>query len=100
VAGIIFLFIVLLWLMFVLFLTVAITKRIIGLKAVFVGIALFVCLFPLPLLDEIIGAQQFSKLCKQNASVKVASGVKKGDRVYLMEASGPPHSEGIVRVVQ
>lgn len=47
-----------------------------------VGIGLFVLIFPLPLLDEIVGGQQFEQLCKENSTMQVDRQKAIGKTVY------------------
>lgn len=48
-----------------------------------VGAILFLALLPLPLIDEIVGAKQFAKLCKENATIQVDRTKAAGRTVFL-----------------
>jgi hypothetical protein len=47
-----------------------------------VGVGLFALIFSLPLLDEIIGGQQFEQLCKENSMIQVDRAKAIGKTVY------------------
>jgi len=46
-------------------------------------ILLFFALMPLPLIDEIVGAWQFKKLCKANSGIQIDPALASGKTVYL-----------------
>ena len=83
--GIYLLFVVAVWCVIVKFLTRLIMKKIPmkwqskPLYAVF-----FMVLLPLPLIDEIVGKQQFEFLCKENSTIQVNKTTSIGRTVYLM----------------
>jgi hypothetical protein len=49
-----------------------------------VGVGLFAFIFPLPLLDEIIGGWQFEQLCKENSTIHVDRVKAVGKTVYYI----------------
>lgn len=49
-----------------------------------VGIGLFVFIFPLPLLDEIIGGRQFEQVCKESSTIQVNRTTAVGKTVYYV----------------
>lgn len=46
------------------------------------GVALFVLLLPLPVIDEIVGGWQFFQLCKENSTIQVDRAKAAGKTVY------------------
>ena len=48
------------------------------------GLLIFSVIFPLPILDEIIGGWQFKKLCQENSTIQVDRGQAKGRTVYFV----------------
>ena len=55
---------------------------------ILVGVVAVVVLFPLPLIDEIVGGVQFAHLCDENAKIKVDRNSARGRVVY--RADVPP----------
>jgi MFS family permease len=58
------------------------------------GIAVFVILLPLPLVDELVGKGQFEELCKEHSTIHVDREKAAGKTVYLtdlprIEIKGP-----------
>lgn len=49
---------------------------------VLVGVVAVVALFPLPLIDEIVGGVQFARLCNENAQIVVDRDSARGRVVY------------------
>lgn len=49
----------------------------------FATLIAFGVLLPLPLIDEIVGRQQFEQLCKENAEIKIDRATAAGRTVYL-----------------
>lgn len=50
----------------------------------FVQLGVFVMLFPLPLVDEIVGGWQFARLCKQHGTIQVDREKVKGATIYYV----------------
>lgn len=76
-------FIGIIWILLLLCLCIAITKRMPRSwwpLAVWLGV--YGMIFPLPLLDEIVGKYQFDQLCQDNANVVYVHPNAKGRRVY------------------
>lgn len=48
-----------------------------------IGVLLFVLLFPLPIIDEIIGKYQFERICQENSMIRIDREKAKGRIVYL-----------------
>lgn len=83
--GLYFLFLVALWIGFVLFLSIFITKRLPASKwRPLFGVCLFTILLPLLFIDELIGKWQFERLCQENSTIYIAPDAK-GKTVYLAE---------------
>lgn len=83
--GIYLLFVVVVWLAVVIWLTRIITNK---LPATWwrnpVGMLVFVVLLPLPLIDEIVGGRQFERLCKENSMIQVDRATAVGKTVYFV----------------
>lgn len=74
------------WLAFCIWLSKAIAQKMP--KAVLripIGVAVFVLLLLLPLLDEFIGSRQFEQLCKANSTIQVDRAAAAGKTVYLAD---------------
>lgn len=88
--GLILLFVIGLWLAFVIWLSITITKKLpIAWWRIPVGILVFAVLLPLPALDEIVGGRQFEKLCKENSTIQVDRVTAVGRTVYAAAAQTP-----------
>lgn len=84
--GLILLFVIGLWLVFVIWLSKTITKKLpVAWWRIPVGILVFAVLLPLPLIDEIVGGRQFEKLCKENSTIQVDRVTAVGRTVYLAQ---------------
>ena len=59
-----------------------------------VKVLLFAALFPLPLIDEIVGGRQFAKLCEANV-VRIDKEAARGRTVYLEKSSAPVPVSGM-----
>ncbi len=70
--GLFLLFVAVLWMAFVVWLSKIVTKRLpMTWWRLPVGFLVFAVLLPLPLIDEIVGRQQFEQLCKVNSTIQV-----------------------------
>ena len=88
--GLYLLLILGLWICFAFFISKMIVENIIKPKHPFiVKLLIITVLLPLPLIDEIIGARQFEKLCQEN-SIQVNREKARGRTVYL---AGPEYVE-------
>lgn len=87
-SGILLLFVAALWLIASYFLARFMARLLppTGWRVV-VGALLFLALLPLPLIDEIVGARQFEKLCKENSTIKVDRAKAAGRTVYLADTA-------------
>ncbi len=56
-----------------------------------IGVIAFALIFPLPLIDEIIGKIQFDKLCREEAGVKIFGKLELGPEFF--NADGTPNFE-------
>ena len=98
--GLILLFVIGLWLAFVIWLSIFITKKLpIAWWRIPVGILVSVALLPLPALDEIVGGRQFEKLCEENSTIHVNRATAVGKTVYLAQTSDVEIKGTWVRVV-
>ena len=81
--GLFFLFLCLLWLLIAGLLTRFIF-RLLPEKfwRIPVSVLIFATLIPLPLIDEIIGKEEFERLCKENLSIRITPNAK-GRTVYF-----------------
>lgn len=87
--GLYLLFLFFVWTVLTIVLNVVITKRLPKSKwRPFIGISLFVVLWSLLLIDEVIGKWQFERLCKKQAEAIYIALNANGRTVYL--ADGPP----------
>ena len=57
----------------------------------FVSVLVFAAIFPVPLIDEIIGKFQFDKLCREEAGVKIYGKLELGPEFF--NADGKPNFE-------
>ncbi len=82
--GLYVLFIAVVWLAIALAIAHAVTSRIKseGLRTI-ATLMVGALLLPLPLIDEIIGKQQFEKLCKEYSTIQVDRSKAVGKTVYL-----------------
>lgn len=98
--GLYVFFIGALWLAFVVWLTIYITKKLpIDTWRVPVALVLFAMLMPFPLIDEIVGKWQFEKLCKQNSTIHVDQNSALGKTVYFLPQPSQEIQGTWVRVV-
>jgi hypothetical protein len=82
--GIFILFLMLLWIAVSIWLSAFITRKLSrSLWRVPVAMLATVLLLPLPLLDEIVGKQQFERLCKENSMIQVNRETAVGRTVYF-----------------
>jgi len=86
--GLILLFVLLIWLTIVVLLVRFITKKIPARwwKLPF-SVGVFIVLLALPLLDEIIGREQFKQLCEKNAVIQADPKITTGKKAYLAKTS-------------
>lgn len=97
--GIYLLFLLGVWTAFVAWLSVKITKRLPESKwRPLIGIALFIMLLPLLLIDEMVGKRQFERLCRENSTIYIAPDAK-GRTVYLAETPDKVAKGTWVRIV-
>jgi hypothetical protein len=64
-----------------------------------VVLALVGVLFPLPLVDELIGKRQFEELCKENSTIQVDRASAVGKTVYLSKTSDVEIKDKWVHIV-
>ena len=84
--GIYLLFVSAVWLLIVIGLTALFTKKLPEKWwRLVVRALIFFALLPLPLTDEIIGRQQFEKLCQENSTIQVDRVTAVGKTVYLAD---------------
>lgn len=75
-----------LWLVAALFISVLVARKLpkrpwrLPLTAI-----MFLALFPLPLVDEVVGGIQFKQLCKQHSTIQVDRAKAAGRTVYLLD---------------
>lgn len=84
--GIYLLFVAVIWLAFVGWLSKTIAGKLS--KTTWrrpIAMVIFVALLPLPLIDEIIGGRQFEQLCKDNSTIQVDRVTAVGRTVYLAQ---------------
>lgn len=82
-SALFFLFIAAVWLVIVIFVILFVTRRITKTAwQLSVGLVLFLTLLPFPLIDEIIGAMQFKKLCEENTLTPTNWKIIAGKTVY------------------
>jgi hypothetical protein len=81
--GLVYLFVAGVWFFITLFIVIKLNRFLPESNWRFViGLIFFGLILPLPLLDEIIGAQQFEQLCKENSTIQVDLQKAVGRRVY------------------
>jgi hypothetical protein len=84
--GIYLLFVAFIWMAVVIWLSKISTRNFpMETWRVPVAIVIFAVLFPLPLIDEIVGGRQFEQLCKENSKIRVNKAMAAGRTVYLAE---------------
>ncbi|HNI74674.1 MAG TPA: hypothetical protein PLX65_14305 [Accumulibacter sp.] len=82
--GLILFFVVGLWVVLVVWLSKVVATRIPAERwRLPVGLLVFSVLAPLPILDELVGARQFERLCQENFTIKVDRATAVGRTVYL-----------------
>ncbi len=84
--GVVYLFIFLFWTCLLAWMVARITRRLPERwwRTLF-RFFLYIALYPMPLIDEILGAQEFKQLCDQYAVVQVDEEKAKGRTVYQSE---------------
>lgn len=83
-SGIYLLFVAVIWVLVVILLSKTIAKKLPSVTwRIPIAIVIFVVLFPLPLIDEIIGGRQFAQLCKDNSTIQVDRVTAVGRTVYF-----------------
>ncbi|WP_301100280.1 hypothetical protein [Propionivibrio sp.] len=98
--GIYLLFVALIWLALVVWLSKVSTRKLSGTGwRIPVGLLMAAVLFPLPLIDEIIGGRQFEQLCKENSMIQVDRATAVGKTVYLLQIPDVEIKDTWVRVV-
>lgn len=87
-SGIILILVGILWLVIAFFVVKFISKPLPEIWWTYLlRVVLFLALLPLPIIDEIVGARQFEKLCKENSTIQVDRTKAAGKTVYLAEVS-------------
>jgi len=82
--GFLLLFALAIWVAIDTSLSVFVTTRLAGTEwRVPIAIVVFAVLLPLPLIDEIVGGQQFKQLCKENSTIQVDRATASGRTVYF-----------------
>lgn len=85
-SGLILLFVALVWLIASLLIAAPIARLLPSTGwRVTIGTLLFCVLVPLPLIDEIVGARQFERLCKEHSTIHVDRAKATGRTVYLAD---------------
>ncbi len=83
--GLLTLFLATVWFVAVIVFATFIARKLsLGVWRIPVGVLLATVLYPLPLVDEIVGGMQFKRLCEENETIYV-SPTAKGRTAYLAE---------------
>jgi hypothetical protein len=84
--GLYVLFIVAVWFVIVCAIAIFVARKLSGgWRRIPVGVLTAAVLFPLPLIDEIVGGAQFKRLCEVNSTIHIDRENAKGKVVYLAD---------------
>lgn len=98
--GIYLLFVAVIWMAVVIWLSKTIARKLPSATwRIPVAIVIFSALLPLPLIDEIVGGRQFKQLCKDNSQIHANKATAAGRTVYLAEVPFIEIKDTWVRVV-